>query len=81
MTYRAVDVLRGVECIAAEDTRRTKILLDHYNIPTNPPVLIPFNKNNHRSASVPVMDRLKRGLSVAIVTDAGTPCISDPGKL
>lgn len=75
ITYRAVEVLGKVSLIAAEDTRRTKILLDHYQVKT--PVISYFEHN--RFTRIPqIMDHLEEGRQVAVVTDAGTPGISDP---
>ncbi len=75
ITYRAVEVLREVELIAAEDTRKTKILLDFYEI--NKPMISYFSQNEHRRVPE-LINRLQYGSSVALVTDAGTPGISDP---
>ncbi|MEX1276195.1 MAG: 16S rRNA (cytidine(1402)-2'-O)-methyltransferase, partial [Bacteroidota bacterium] len=75
MTYRAVKVLSSVDLIAAEDTRKTKILLDHYSIVK--PMVSYFNYNERQRAPQ-LIDRLLKGESIAIVSDAGTPGISDP---
>ncbi|MHB1049900.1 MAG: 16S rRNA (cytidine(1402)-2'-O)-methyltransferase [Bacteroidota bacterium] len=75
ITLRALHVLGGVDLIAAEDTRTTKFLLDHYQI--QKPLLSFFSQNEH--IRVPhIIDRLNEGKSVALVSDAGTPGISDP---
>ena len=75
ITLRALHVLGGVDLIAAEDTRTTKFLLDHYKI--QKPLLSFFSQNEH--IRVPqIIDRLTEGKSVALVSDAGTPGISDP---
>jgi 16S rRNA (cytidine1402-2'-O)-methyltransferase len=78
MTFRAVDALKSVDLILCEDTRKTKILLDHYQIKT--PVMsyhqhTKLEKVNH------ILDMLKQGKNLALVSDAGTPGISDPGNL
>lgn len=76
MTLRALRILREVAVIAAEDTRRTARLLTHYGIST--PTLS-LHEHNERSRLVPLLTRLESGDSVALVTDAGTPLVSDPG--
>lgn len=75
ITYRAVKVLSSVDLIAAEDTRKTKILLDHYSIVK--PMVSYFNYNERQRAPQ-LIERLVKGESIAIVSDAGTPGISDP---
>jgi len=75
ITLRAVKVLSGVDLIAAEDTRTTKVLLNRYNIAK--PMLSYFSHNERRRAPE-ILERLKAGASVALVSDAGTPGISDP---
>jgi 16S rRNA (cytidine1402-2'-O)-methyltransferase len=76
VTLRALKVLQTVDLIAAEDTRRTARLLSHHGIST--PTLS-FHQHNTRSRTPQLISRLQRGDSVAIVTDAGTPGVSDPG--
>lgn len=76
ITLRALRVLREVDIVAAEDTRRTGQLLRHFEIPTR---LISVREHNEGRQSEAVVERLRRGESVALVTDAGTPAISDPG--
>ena len=78
ITLRAVKVLAGVDLIAAEDTRTTKVLLTRYNI--SKPMLSYFS-HNERRRSVELIERLEGGASVALVTDAGTPGISDPAHV
>ncbi len=79
ITYRAVEVLKQVDLIASEDSRKTSILLKHYDI--SKPQLA-FNNFNERKVVPKIIERLERGEDVAIVTDAGTPGgISDPGYL
>ncbi len=75
ITLRALKVLSGVDLIAAEDTRKTKILLDHYNI--TKPMLSYFSYNEVRRVPE-LIAKLESGTSIALVSDAGTPGISDP---
>lgn len=76
ITFRAVDVLSKVDLIAAEDTRRTRILLTHYNLATPTTSYFDFNKEK----KIPeLIRRLQGGEKIALVSDAGTPGISDPG--
>jgi 16S rRNA (cytidine1402-2'-O)-methyltransferase len=76
ITLRALRVLREVDVIAAEDTRRTARLLARYAIPTS---MVSFHEHNTRTRLPALVARLQNGESVALVTDAGTPGISDPG--
>ena len=76
ITLRAIRILKEVELIAAEDTRITRRLLTHYDIDT--PVTSYFEGNQH-AKSEKLITRLKDGESIALVSDAGTPTISDPG--
>jgi 16S rRNA (cytidine1402-2'-O)-methyltransferase len=76
ITLRALRVLRDVSVIAAEDTRRTARLLSHHSIATR---TVSFHAHNARSRVPLLISRLSAGESVAIVTDAGTPGVSDPG--
>lgn len=76
ITLRALEVLRTVDVIASEDTRRTGILLKHYDI--HKPQ-IAFHEHNEERACARIMGLLAEGKSVAVVTEAGTPGISDPG--
>ena len=78
ITFRAIRVLREVAVIAAEDTRRTARLLQHYSISTPTTSL---HEHNERSRTPSLISRLTRGESVALVSDAGTPVVSDPGAL
>ncbi|MBF0567178.1 MAG: 16S rRNA (cytidine(1402)-2'-O)-methyltransferase [Nitrospirae bacterium] len=78
ITLRALKVLREVDLIAAEDTRHSLKLLNHYGI-SKP--LISYWREKEKARTKVVMDKLKDGLSVALVTDAGTPGISDPGEV
>ena len=77
ITFRAINVLKEVDLIAAEDTRHTLKLLNHYEI-TKP--LISYHRHNEDVKSDVLISKLLDGQNVAIVTDAGTPGISDPGE-
>ncbi|MBI5399260.1 16S rRNA (cytidine(1402)-2'-O)-methyltransferase [Candidatus Saganbacteria bacterium] len=77
ITYRAVRVLSEVDLIAAEDTRQTKILLNRYNITTP---MTSYHKFNIRSKTDYLISLLRQGKNLALVTDSGTPGISDPGQ-
>src|SRR5262245_26180494 len=76
ITLRAMRVLREVDLIAAEDTRRTARLLNHHGIATG---TVSFHEHNTRSRVPQLIRRLQEGSDVAIVTDAGMPGVSDPG--
>src|SRR5687767_4606587 len=76
VTFRALRVLREASLIAAEDTRRTSKLLQHYSISTPTTSL---HEHNERSKSAHLIARLNAGESIALVSDAGTPLVSDPG--
>src|ERR1043166_123479 len=76
ITLRALRVLREVGVIAAEDTRRTSRLLSHHAIATP---TISFHEHNTHTRGPQLISRLERGEDVAVVTDAGTPGVSDPG--
>jgi len=78
ITLRALDVLKEVELILAEDTRTTSNLLNHYEI-TKP--LSPYHQHNEHKVLQHLVDQLSQGKKMAIVTDAGTPGISDPAFL
>ena len=79
MTPRAIETLRNVSLIAAEDTRVTRALLNHFGIDT--PTVSNHQHNEEHRAS-PIIERmLEEDIDVAVVTDAGTPCISDPGSV
>jgi len=75
ITLRALNVLKGVDIIAAEDTRTTKVLLDHYDIQKP---LLSFFSHNEQARIPQIIKRLTNGDAVALVSDAGTPGISDP---
>jgi len=76
ITIRALDVFRNVDLIAAEDTRRTRKLLAHFEIPTK---TISYHEHNEFSRAPQLIEMIKEGKQVALVTDAGMPGISDPG--
>lgn len=76
MTYRAIDVLKSVALIAAEDTRQSALLMKHYNIST--PLTACHDHNESNKIDI-IIEKLKNGDDVALVSDAGTPLISDPG--
>ena len=77
ITYRAIRVLSEVDIIAAEDTRHTKKLLNHFNINTS---LTSYHEHNKIEKCPYLIKKLQEGLTIALVTDAGTPGISDPGE-
>ena len=76
MTFRAVRILKEVDLVLAEDTRTSGILLKHYDIKNN---LMSHHKFNEHGTSAGVVSRLLAGENVALISDAGTPGISDPG--
>jgi 16S rRNA (cytidine1402-2'-O)-methyltransferase len=78
ITLRALDALKEVELILAEDTRTTSNLLNHYQI-TKP--LSPYHQHNEHKVLLHLIDQLSQGKKMALVTDAGTPGISDPAFL
>src|SRR5262245_20736740 len=78
VTLRALRVLRDVSLVAAEDTRRTARLLQHYSISTRTTSL---HEHNEREKTPKLIERLQAGESIALVSDAGTPLVSDPGQL
>ncbi|HRI91085.1 MAG TPA: SAM-dependent methyltransferase, partial [Accumulibacter sp.] len=76
MTQRSIEVLRRVAWVAAEDTRHSGPLLRHYGCTAR---LLAAHQHNEQSAAQQVIARLANGESVALVVDAGTPAVSDPG--
>lgn len=76
MTFRAVDTLKNVDIIACEDTRTSRKLLDFYAVDTK---LIPCHDHNENKAAQQIMGLLAEGKEVALISDAGTPLINDPG--
>ena len=77
MTFRAVETLKMVDLIAAEDTRHTRELLNHFDISTK---LTSYHEHNKFDKANDIVEEIKKGANVAVVTDAGTPIISDPGN-
>ena len=78
ITLRAIEVLKEVDLILAEDTRNTTHLLNHYQV--NKPIS-PYHQHNEHKIVAHLVDQLKQGKKIALVTDAGTPGISDPAFL
>ncbi len=78
MTLRAIEVLKEVEVVLAEDTRKSGNLLKHFQI--SKPIQSHHKFNEHRTLDS-LVTRMKEGISMALITDAGTPAISDPGFL
>ncbi|HEY4424128.1 MAG TPA: 16S rRNA (cytidine(1402)-2'-O)-methyltransferase [Pyrinomonadaceae bacterium] len=76
ITHRALQVLSDVDLIACEDTRHTHKLLNHYGIGTK---TISYHEHNEQQRAAELIARLKQGTNIAVVSDAGTPSISDPG--
>ena len=76
ITHRALQVLRDVDLIACEDTRHTRKLLQHYGIDTR---TISYHEHNEQQRAAELTELLKQGSDIAVVSDAGTPAISDPG--
>ena len=78
ITFRAIRILKEVDLIAAEDTRQTLKLLNHYEI-SKP--LISYHRHNEEIKVEGLIEKLKAGKNIALVSDAGTPAISDPGEI
>ena len=78
MTFRAISVLREVDCILAEDTRTSGILLKHFDIHTR---MQSHHKFNEHQTIEGIVSRIEGGENIALISDAGTPAISDPGFL
>jgi len=76
ITFRAVEVLRAADVVLAEDTRRTGVLLRHYGVEAR---MVSAHEHNEASRAATVVEMLREGKEVALVTDAGTPLLSDPG--
>lgn len=76
LSYRAVAVLKRVDLIAAENTQHVKTLLQHYGISNK---LVALNQHNEAKTAPTLINKIKHGLTVALVSDAGTPLLSDPG--
>lgn len=77
MTFRAIRILKECRLIAAEDTRNTKKLLHYFEIHTP---LISYHEHNHQEREKQLLDKIRHGESIAVVSDAGMPAISDPGS-
>ena len=77
LTYRAQEVLSSVDLIAAEDTRVSRKLLDYYKIDSSS--MLSYHDKNEKSQSEKILGRLILGENIGLISDAGTPCISDPG--
>lgn len=78
ITLRAIDVLKSVDFVACEDTRTTQKILNHYDIKTKP---VSYHKYNERERVGFFLSELKNGKKIALVSDAGTPMICDPGSV
>jgi 16S rRNA (cytidine1402-2'-O)-methyltransferase len=78
ITLRALEILKSVDVVAAEDTRHSAQLLGHFGIPAK---LTALHEHNERSAGQKLIEMMQAGQSVALISDAGTPAISDPGAL
>ncbi len=78
ITFRALNVLKKVDLIAAEDTRNTLKLLNYFEIKKT---LISYHRHNEEIKKDNIIEQLKEGKNIAIVSDAGTPGISDPGEV
>ncbi len=78
ITFRALETLKQVDLILCEDTRVSRHLLDHYNISTK---VMSYHQHSGASKINLVLDKIKSGLNIALITDAGTPGISDPGNM
>jgi 16S rRNA (cytidine1402-2'-O)-methyltransferase len=76
ITFRAVEILKSVDVVLAEDTRHSRRLFSHYAVTTP---LVAYHDHNEARVTPSVIERLRRGENVALITDAGTPGISDPG--
>jgi len=76
ITFRAVETLKSVDLVLAEDTRHSQKILNHFDIKTP---ISAFHDYNEREKCTTVIDKLKQGESIALISDAGTPLISDPG--
>src|SRR6476660_10094167 len=76
ITLRALEILKGVDLVAAEDTRHSGMLLKHYHI-AKP--LISYHEHNEAMRTAQLVERLAAGENIALVTDAGMPGLSDPG--
>jgi 16S rRNA (cytidine1402-2'-O)-methyltransferase len=78
ITFRAIEILKSVDLIIAEDTRTTSVLLNHYNIQKP---ISPYHQHNEHKIVQHLTDQMMAGKTIALITDAGTPGISDPAYL
>ncbi|MCD5385167.1 16S rRNA (cytidine(1402)-2'-O)-methyltransferase [Candidatus Gracilibacteria bacterium] len=78
ITYRAIETLKNVDSIACEDTRTSRTLLNHYDIKKS---LISFHSHSGKTKTDKIIEQLKKGQNIALISDAGTPGISDPGYI
>lgn len=78
ISFRAINVLRSCDIIACEDTRHSQVLLNHYEIKAK---TIAYHKFNEQNSADGIIDLLKQGKNVAVISDAGMPVISDPGNI
>jgi 16S rRNA (cytidine1402-2'-O)-methyltransferase len=78
ITLRVLSALREADVVACEDTRRTRVLLDRYGVKAK---LVSYHEHNERSRSSELVERMRNGAVVALVSDAGMPLVSDPGYL
>lgn len=76
ISFRAIETLKQVDLIAAEDTRHVKLLLQHYGISDR---VVSFHQDNEEKVAESLLEKLRNGLSIGLVSDAGTPLLSDPG--
>lgn len=80
ITLRALRVLGDLDAVACEDTRRTRAIYEHYDL-ARPKNIFSYHRHNEHSAGARILSFLSRGASVGLVSNAGYPCISDPGHL
>ena len=78
MTERAIETLKEVDYILCEDTRTSLKLLNHFDIKNK---LVSYHKFNEQDRSDSIINDLKKGMNIAVISDAGTPCINDPGEV
>jgi 16S rRNA (cytidine1402-2'-O)-methyltransferase len=78
ITFRAIRILKEADLLLAEDTRKTKVLLNHYGIDKK---MVSHHQFNEHQTIRSIVEKIRNGLNIALVSDAGTPAISDPGYL